>query len=262
MTEVVVAELEDDAALAALLIAERAWAVYGLCDLEPPHRNRSRYIGAVRDGRVIAAVLIFSPGPYTSIIPYGDRQGIVAILTRADPLPAGAVFQSRQRDLSALEVRYTIRSPVAMDRMAVEVAACQHDARSGVRLHRLTSSDATALARLYEHWPAVAFDPAALETQIYVGAFLEGSLTAVAGTHAESVPHGIAAIGGVLTHPAHRNRGLAGAVTARVVQELGLQGITEAQLNVRRDNPAAIRAYARIGFRRTMSFVEGDLELR
>lgn len=260
MTGIAVAEIEDGAALGALLNAEREWAVYGLCDLEPPHRSRSRYIGAYRNGQFIAAVLIFSPGPYTSVIPYGDSEGVRAILSTADDLPARALFQARECDLPALELRYTVRAPLEMDRMAVRADGLHSRTVPGVTLRRLGDRDGLAVTRLYEHWPAVVFSREALGTATFVGALDGDSLVAVAGTHARSLPARIAAIGSVFTHPGYRSRGLAGAVTAEVVEKLANAGIAEAQLNVRRDNPAAIRAYARIGFRRTMSFVEGDLE--
>jgi predicted GNAT family acetyltransferase len=58
-----------------------------------------------------------------------------------------------------------------------------------------------------------------------------------------------AAISGVYTPPALRNRGYAGALTAALVGRIRETGKSFACLYVDRRNPASNRCYAKIGFR-------------
>jgi predicted GNAT family acetyltransferase len=96
-----------------------------------------------------------------------------------------------------------------------------------------------------------------LEHGIYYGAYVAGTLVAVAGTHAISRRHRIATIGNVFTRPAARGRGLATATTGAVAQTLVQDGAREVALNVTQDNPAAIAIYRRLGCAVYISYWEG-----
>jgi predicted GNAT family acetyltransferase len=65
--------------------------------------------------------------------------------------------------------------------------------------------------------------------------------------HVYSAEYRVAALGNITTHPDHRGRGLATAVTAGCCKHL-LESVELIGLNVRADNAAAIRAYEKIGF--------------
>ena len=101
-----------------------------------------------------------------------------------------------------------------------------------------------------------------LEHGIYYGAYVAGTLVAVAGTHAISRRHRIATIGKVFTRPAARGRGLATATTGAVAQTLVQDGAREVALNVAEDNPTAISIYRRLGFAVHMAYWEGYAALR
>jgi predicted GNAT family acetyltransferase len=85
---------------------------------------------------------------------------------------------------------------------------------------------------------------------------VEGELVAVAGTHLISPTYGVAAVGNVFTHPAHRRRGYATACTSAVVEELLAKGIGTIVLNVDERNVQAMRIYQKLGFREHCRFVE------
>ena len=71
-----------------------------------------------------------------------------------------------------------------------------------------TMEDRNDLVRLYdESYPENWFDPRMLETRQYFGLRVDGRLVSVAGVHVYSEQYRVAAIGNVVTHPAHRNRG-------------------------------------------------------
>jgi ribosomal protein S18 acetylase RimI-like enzyme len=254
-------EVTDDDAIAELLLRQREWSMYGLCDLEPPFRSNARYIGAGDGDHLRALVLAFSFPGLTSLIPFGESEALRILFGAAKTLPEKAVYQSRSTDLPALETRYVIESREDMYRMILEPPDFQPVQTSYAALRSLTPADAVGLERLYRHWETtVFFDPAM--PGVNIGAFCDAELVAVSRTHCTSARFGIAAVGGVFTHPDHRGHGLAAATTSLLVEELSRQGIADIQLNVRQDNPAAIRSYGKLGFRTAGTFVEGSIRLK
>ena len=65
----------------------------------------------------------------------------------------------------------------------------------------------------------------------------------------------LAVVGNVFTHDEFRGRGYAKAVTSAVTAEL-LRTCDQVVLNVRSDNPPALQAYARLGYREHVRFEE------
>jgi len=113
---------------------------------------------------------------------------------------------------------------------------------------RLRPSDSDDLVRLYgESYPGNWFDLRMLETGQYFGLHVDGRLVSAAGVHVYSEQYRVAAIGNVVTHPAHRNKGYAGLVTARLCQSL-IEKVEHVGLNVKADNDAAIACYRKLGF--------------
>jgi predicted GNAT family acetyltransferase len=112
------------------------------------------------------------------------------------------------------------------------------------------------LLRLYdESYPGNWFDPHLLQTRQYFGLRVKGGLVSVAGVHVYSETYRVAAIGNVVTHPAHRNKGYARLVTARLCQSL-LETVDHIGLNVRADNEAAIACYRKLGFKTVAPYGE------
>lgn len=67
--------------------------------------------------------------------------------------------------------------------------------------------------------------------------------------------HGWAGLGAVWTDPAHRGRGLARHLTARLAAAAAADGIRLVHLQVEADNAAALRLYERLGFERHSEYV-------
>jgi predicted GNAT family acetyltransferase len=97
---------------------------------------------------------------------------------------------------------------------------------------------------------------------VYYGVFAGGDLIAAAGTHALSVEHRVGAVGNVLTHIAHRGRGLASTTTTAVTEELFARGCEQVVLNVRQGNDIALDAYRKLGYRDYCTFIEGVFRKR
>jgi RimJ/RimL family protein N-acetyltransferase len=128
----------------------------------------------------------------------------------------------------------------------------------------LTPEDLFDLDRFYAaSYPGNWFDPWMVETGCYFGIRDSMRLVAVAGVHVVSADRGAAALGNIATHPDHRGRGFATAVTAALARHLiDDLGITRIGLNVKADNIPAIACYAKLGFRADATYEESLLEAR
>ncbi len=259
-----IVDLTDDAVIVPVLENQRHWAAYALCDLEPPHRQYARYIGAVRAGRVEAVTLVYAPPGFTSLLPSGSADGVRAILAGAPDLPPSPLLIARQPDLPAVEARYHVAKKWTMLRMVVAARGLKPApaVASSVDVRLLAPVDLPALQTLYAVWPETVFTPFMFSCGVYYGAFVDGCLAAVAGTHALSARRGIAVIGNVFTRPEYRGRGLSTAVTGAAARALMERGACDVVLNVREDNAPAIAAYSRLGFTVHEPFWEGNAALR
>jgi predicted GNAT family acetyltransferase len=84
------------------------------------------------------------------------------------------------------------------------------------------------------------------KTPVY-GVFMNDELVSYAGSFIQ-LPQ-VWMIGGVYTHPNHRNNGYATLATSAVTEE-ALKHAEAAALFVRSDNYSAIRAYEKIGYKK------------
>ena len=125
----------------------------------------------------------------------------------------------------------------------------------------LKANDIADLRALYAvGYPANWFDPRQIETGHYYGLRNNGELVSAAGPHVYSPGQRVAALGNIVTHPEHRGKGYAAAVTARACTELG-RSVDQIGLNVKADNSAAVACYERLGFRPIAEYEEVMLTL-
>lgn len=130
---------------------------------------------------------------------------------------------------------------------------------------RLNAADVPALLELYADGDATGeapdfFFPSMVPGGAFFGIYDGERLSAAAGTHLLSREEGAAAIGNVYTRRDCRGLGLGRIVTASVLSVVA--GIETVGLNVRADNPAAIRLYESLGFVRHCLFHEGLATIR
>lgn len=256
-----VEETDDETSILPLLEIDRTWAAYALCDLDPPYRQNARLVAAFAGADALAVILLYSLPGVTAVLPYGNDRGIEAIFSEYDLLPHEAILFLRHDRLSLVRSTYYFPNPMEMWRMVVSKADFRPFLQPNIRVVRLTPADAPRLHAFYSRWEHVEFIPEMLEYGIYYAAESSGEIIAVAGTHVVSHWCGLAAIGGVLTHPEWRGRGLATAVTGGVVSALLDIGIESVFLNVRQDNAPAVAAYRRLGFTTYAPMLEGGARL-
>lgn len=124
----------------------------------------------------------------------------------------------------------------------------------------LSTDDLADVERLFETDPLAGdfFHPALLDTGFYLGVRPGAALATVGGIHVMAEDRGVAAIGNVTTHPAHRRRGLARRVVATLSHQL-LEHVVTIGLNVRQDNAAALALYGALGFDTIAPYEEARL---
>ena len=175
----------------------------------------------------------------------GRPDGIATIL-RDVIRPRAAYAAMRPDVLGAVEGSYRVDPGPEMVRMWVDRA---HFRPYPATVQRLLPVDIGDLNRLYQLGFASWLPTGAIAEGVYYGVRVNGMLVSAAGTHVISPSARLAVIGNVLTHIDYRGRGFATAVTGAVTAEL-LRSCDQVVLNVRADNPPALNAYRRLGYRR------------
>ena len=241
----------DKLMLQEFLGSDRRFAAYAVCDLDEREFPRTRWGVAMDHGRPTAVVLEYlglSPQPLFAM---GEADAISAILR--DVIKPRAAYLAGDADaLIAAEPVYKVEPGPPMVRMWVDRATFRPAPGAATRL---VPSDIGELNRLYDLGLTSWLPAESVAHGVYFGMRVNGRLVAAAGTHVISRDMRLAAVGNVMTHRDHRNRGFATIVTGAVTQEL-LRFCDETVLNVRSDNPPALAAYRSLGFREHVRFEE------
>ena len=241
----------DRALIRAFLERDRLFAAYAICDLDDREFSKTRW-GAAFDGDDLIAVGLeyggLSPQPLFAM---GSNDGIAAIL-REILKPRAAYVAALSGALPAIATQYRIDPGPQMVRMWVD--------RSTFRpypadVRRLLPVEIGDLNRLYQLGFASWLPSSAVADGVYFGIRVGGRLVAAAGTHVISHEARLAVVGNVLTQTDYRGRGFATAATGAVTAEL-LRTCDQVVLNVRSDNPPALQAYRRLGYREHVRFEE------
>ena len=123
-------------------------------------------------------------------------------------------------------------------------------------IRKLDLRDISTINNLYEvAYPSNWFDSRMIETGKYLGYFNSGMLVGIAGIHVYSPEYRIAALGNIATHPDFRRRKIAYKLTSALCTDLK-NSVDLIGLNVKSENPAAIKCYENIGFEIKSSYDE------
>jgi GNAT superfamily N-acetyltransferase len=233
--------------------------IYALGDLDPAFWPFTTWYGLEAGGAIL---LLYTAFETPTLMALGDPpfDDLHQLLREARPLLPGTVYAHLSpgcRDVLEPLARIQSRGPhlkMALVSPALNVPGVD-------RVERMTAADVPALNALYAvGYPAHWFDPRQIDTGHYYGLRVDGELVSAAGCHVYSPAQRVAAFGNIVTHPAHRGRGYAAAVTARAAAEV-LKSVDQVGLNVKADNAAAVRCYERLGFRPVAEYEEALLEL-
>jgi ribosomal protein S18 acetylase RimI-like enzyme len=241
----------DTAVIRAYLERDRRYAAYAICDLEEREFARTRWGMAWENDSPIALVLEYNGPTPQPLFAMGREDGIAVIL-RDLIRPRVAYVAVAPTVLPAIETAYRVDPGPSMVRMWVDRA---HFQPYPATVQRLLPVEIGDLNRLYQLGFASWLPSTAIADGVYYGLRVNGQLVAAAGTHIVSAAARLAVVGNVLTHIDYRGRGFATAVTGAVTADL-LRTCDEVVLNVRADNPPALNAYRRLGYREHARFEE------
>ena len=235
--------------------------IYALGDLDPAFWPFTTWYALEDGGAIRAVLLLYTAFETPTLMALGDPpfDDLLYLLRSARRLlPPRVYAHLSPGGLTALgaDVRSRSRGPhlkMALLHPALDVPGVD-------RVERLTPADVPALEALYAAgYPAHWFDPRQIDTGHYYGLRADGALVSAAGAHVYSPGQRVAALGNIVTHPAHRGRGYAAAVTARLCAEVA-DTVDHVGLNVKADNAAAVACYTRLGFRPVAEYEEVTVE--
>ena len=241
----------DRGLLRDVLERDRIYAAYALCDLDDREFGRTRWGVAFAGSDPVAVVLEYAGLAPQPVFVMGENAGIAAIL-RALIRPRAAYLAARTGHLSAVASIYRVEPGQPMVRMWVDRSTFRPYPADVARLLPVEVGD---LNRLYQLGFTAWLPPTAVAEGIYYGIRVGGRLVSAAGTHVISPEARLGVVGNVMTHTDFRGRGYATAVTGAVTADL-LRFCEQVVLNVRSDNPPALQAYAKLGYREHVRFEE------
>jgi len=241
-------ETSDRELLRTLLSRDRAGTFYMAADLEPPFFDQCRWLVEVEKGEAAAAVLIFSGIEPPSVLATGDPAAIGRILDRyGKQLPPRfyTKLPPEQRHVFC-GFRFSGAEELLV-MVAAEETTLVLPQGADVRLIS-PKQPMEPVVKVYRDYPGSFFAPTHLKTGLYAGAWVDGELAAIAGTHAFAPDEGVAALGNIVTAAQFRGRGLCCAVTSFLCGELRRRGCRFLGLHVASGNTAAVACYRRCGF--------------
>lgn len=245
--------LANRSQILAFLERDRLYTAYAIGDLEPGLFEDCTWAGAWQSGTLQALVLHYRGLTPAALFLAGAVDGLQAILEH-ELRPKSVYLTCKPEQEPMVRRLYDWPEAVPMWRMALSPVSFRP---VEVNCTRLGAADIGQLSTLFQMGGGLAFSPAQLKQGVFFGIYEQEELVSVGGTHLVSATYGVAAVGNVFTHPAHRGQGHGTAVTSAVVQELVAQDIRDIVLNVGQANEGAVRIYQRLGFERHCPFLEG-----
>lgn len=193
---------------------------------------------ALRRGRAVrfdpafalfAATQDLSPESLSDLVALVAAHGDVALVEAEEPPPVPGAAVAARGVLAQMVAERPVAEGPAGDFAIVPLAEAD-------------APQMLALALLTQPGP---FFARTHQLGDFVGVKVEGRLAAMAGERMR--PDGFTEVSGVCTHPDHRGRGYAAALTRQVTAAIQARGET-AYLHVYAHNATAIRLYEQLGF--------------
>jgi len=245
-----VRRLTDASEILSYLERERGYSAAAIAHLESGFWEVSKWLLAKNDDNFALCLISRSTSP-TYIFTLGNAS-ILDCLLNSVGLPGNVFITCQPQHMDVLEGYYDIEWRGIMKRM---IANRENFNPASEEATRLRPAHIKELNRLYRSHSDNVFSADQIKRGVYYGVWHDEELVAVAGTHIISPTYGIACLGNVLTHAAHRNQGLATTCTSAVTADL-LDYCTDVVLNVEPQNLPAIRAYANLGYKDNCMIVE------
>ncbi len=265
--QLIAERVTDQERVRAFLLREPVTTAYMLGDLDPAYAEYCSWWAAREGDHDVAVVLVYNGHAAPVLLTRGLAAGITAILDAfGDDLPERGHVHMLPDHLAALDQHFALerlRPMVRMGLVAADFVDPKFTLPGGYSpIERLGHRDTGDIITLYGFYPDHFFEPHQLSTGHYYGIRAEepggrGKLVSAAGVHVIGRADRIAALGNIVTDPAHRGKGLSSLCTAHLVRELIAEGMGILALNVERHNVAAVRVYEKLGFKDHGTFLQG-----
>ncbi len=224
--------------------------LYQWGDLAAPQFEHTRWFAALEDGAVQAVLLLYTGLETPAVLPSGGADAIEQIIQRFwAELPER--FYTKLDDEQEAQF---VSCCALSERISLQVMGLDrfHPRPQPPRtlLRRLSPNQSLdAVTRLYRDYPGNFFEPAQLRSGLYTGAWMNGRLASIAGTHTFAPKEGVGVLGNIVTGTEYRGKGLCQATVSFLVRELRKEGCRHIGLHVEEANVPAIACYKKIGFR-------------
>ena len=259
----------DKDQIESFLRRDPVYAAYAIGDLEPEHFSFCTWYLAEAGEQASALALLYRRLDPPVLLTMGEMKGIAAIFD-AVALPGHIYMAAQVAHLQVFEAHYDFSGdrirPMLRMKLTPETFRPADRQPMHAILRHLSFTDVPEIEALYAAggpFAPDAFSPLQVLEGVFFGLASQvsdqterGALVAVAGTHLVAPTMGIAAVGNIYTHPAHRSQGCGQLVTSAVTEEL-LNRKLSVVLNVDEANTAAVHLYKKLGYRVHCPFVEG-----
>lgn len=237
---------------------------YLLGDLDPFFWSHTRWFGWEEDGLLTELALLYTEPDIPVVLAFAETSertlGALAAAMSPD-LPRRLYAHVTGSCLEGLLDTRVVETSVPHSKLALVDEHALRRQDSGDTPEILGPEALREVEAFYRvAYPGTWFHPRMLETMRYVGLRDGSELVAVAGVHVYSPEWRVATLGNVATAPHARGSGLAQRACAQLCRLLVEDGIDTIGLNVRDDNPAALRVYQALGFVEVARYVEAALE--
>ncbi|MBN1429770.1 MAG: GNAT family N-acetyltransferase [Anaerolineae bacterium] len=262
-----ISELTDIDRIREYLKSDIHYAAYSLGDLEPPYSEHATWYAASRTGEIEGLALVYRGLKPPILFLMGDVSALSAMLLYG--IGPDEIFFNIKPDVrKMLESFYKIEEAHTMTRMRITggiFKPIENTADPPTPIVTLGKEHVADIINLQEEASRadgrdtrdVAFSPEMIEDGYYRGIYQDDRLVAAAGTHIVARQAGMAAVGNVVVHPEHRQKGLGSLVSQAVTQALIDDKLELIVLNVRQNNQPAVKIYRKLGYRQVSTFIEG-----
>ena len=235
-------------------------AAYQLGDLDPNYAPYCTWYGRREQGELTHVLLVYTGLSVPALLLMGPAKGVEELLfgVRAS-LPRSCYVQAPPEHEVAVGAILGQGNLRKMVRMGLDRRDFKPDYDLG-QVEPITHADTAALMGLFRFYPDHFFEPYQLESGLYFGIWDEGQLVSAAGVHVVSERFDVVALGNIVTHPEYRSRGLAMACSSALLDQ-AFESVSLAALNTEESNQAALRSFAKVGFKEHCTFVEGQVDL-
>lgn len=221
--------------------------IFAINDIQKDPQHTSTY-AAFENGETKGYILIYTATDVLSVILEGEENAARELLEYSPPdkfiihTPPNllkAITEKLPKAKHYLENWMLVKRDEATFFRSEHVRRLRSDAEDASQLAQLLSSRQDRPARMMEKYVDW------IRRMPLYGVFMQDQLVSYAGSFIQ-LPEAWM-VGGIYTHPKHRNKGYAKLATSAITEE-ALKAAEAAALFVRSDNLPAIKVYERLGY--------------